>query len=234
LVKAIQERWGQPQKNPEVLYLQLDNASSTNKNRFFLFFCALLVAWKLFKKVKVSFLLVGHTHEDIDQLFSRLSAALRLQDCHTMEKLLEISSKAFSCNDLDLVAEFLPDVPDYKAWMTPYLPKMKGHTAPMCFKFELDSAKENVVVFSRQSMNQSKRDSDCWNPAGRTRSLSVLSEFRNSSQFLFSCSTTLRECHEKFSVNLLRPQRATPWCLCRTRRNYVQALSQPSFPDRSN
>lgn len=38
---------------PDVLYLQMDNAASENKNKYMLRFCALLVHWGLFKKVFV-------------------------------------------------------------------------------------------------------------------------------------------------------------------------------------
>lgn len=40
-------------------------------NRYLLGFLSYLVEMKIFKKIKVSFLMVGHTHEDIDQVFSR-------------------------------------------------------------------------------------------------------------------------------------------------------------------
>ena len=68
---------------PDVLYIQLDNATGENKNKFVLFFCALLVGAGVFEKVKLSFLPVGHTHEDIDQLFSRFAEALRRRGCYT-------------------------------------------------------------------------------------------------------------------------------------------------------
>ena len=72
---------------PEVLYLQMDNTCRENKNRFVLTFCSALVHLQIFKKVSVLllhnydflsqvqiiFLPVGHTHEDIDQVFSRVS-----------------------------------------------------------------------------------------------------------------------------------------------------------------
>jgi hypothetical protein len=53
---------------PPTLYLQLDNAND-NKSFALLALCDLLVTAGLFRKIKVSFLLVGHTHEDIDQYF---------------------------------------------------------------------------------------------------------------------------------------------------------------------
>ncbi len=52
-------------KRPPILYLQLDNCTRENKNRYLLAYCCLLVRCGLFKKVKMSFLPVGHTHEDV-------------------------------------------------------------------------------------------------------------------------------------------------------------------------
>ena len=39
------------EKLPPILYLQLDNCSRENKNRYFLGFCAVLVEKEVFKKV---------------------------------------------------------------------------------------------------------------------------------------------------------------------------------------
>ena len=46
LVKSKKEEF------PEVLYLQMDNTSKENKNRFVLTFCAALVHFQIFKKVR--------------------------------------------------------------------------------------------------------------------------------------------------------------------------------------
>ena len=70
---------------PPVLYLQMDNCGRENKNRFVFAFCALLVELGVFRKIKVSFLMVGHTHEDVDQMFSRFSNYLRRTDVFTMD-----------------------------------------------------------------------------------------------------------------------------------------------------
>lgn len=70
---------GEPFK-PRVLYLQLDNTTKQCKSQYVLGFLALLVAWGVFREVVVSFLPVGHTHEDIDQLFSRIALYLRKND----------------------------------------------------------------------------------------------------------------------------------------------------------
>ena len=53
------------------MFVQLDNTSSENKNRGTFGYFGALVATGTFKKVVLSFLPVGHTHEDIDAIFGR-------------------------------------------------------------------------------------------------------------------------------------------------------------------
>ncbi|XP_060561075.1 uncharacterized protein LOC132720867 [Ruditapes philippinarum] len=73
---------------PPTLYIQADNSAKDNKNAFFLTFLAWLVKTGIFKKVKLSFLMVGHTHEDIDQVFSRISCHMKHVDAPTLPALL--------------------------------------------------------------------------------------------------------------------------------------------------
>jgi hypothetical protein len=56
---------------PPILNVQMDNAAGDNKNRFVFYFWSLLVAKRIFREVYVNFMLVGHTHDDIDALFRR-------------------------------------------------------------------------------------------------------------------------------------------------------------------
>jgi hypothetical protein len=63
-----------------ILHLQLDNACSDNKNRYTFCFFSLLVVNGVFREVYVNFMLVGHTHEDIDALFGRWSMRLWKHD----------------------------------------------------------------------------------------------------------------------------------------------------------
>ena len=62
---------------PKVLKLQVDNTTKQNKGQFLYGYLDLLVEYGVFETVEVSFLPVGHTHEDIDQFFSRISVWLR-------------------------------------------------------------------------------------------------------------------------------------------------------------
>ena len=56
--------------------MQLDSASE-NRSLQFLAFLALLIEYKIFLKITVSYLIVGHTHEDVDQYFSVISRFLK-------------------------------------------------------------------------------------------------------------------------------------------------------------
>jgi hypothetical protein len=67
-----QERQKRGGKLPGVLTIQMDSAGD-NKNYTMACFCEWLVKTRVFRKVKMCFLPVGHTHEDIDACFGRLS-----------------------------------------------------------------------------------------------------------------------------------------------------------------
>lgn len=64
-------------KLPPILKLQLDNTTKQNKGQYLYGYLNLLVEFGVFEDVEVSFLPVGHTHEDIDQFFSRISVYLK-------------------------------------------------------------------------------------------------------------------------------------------------------------
>ena len=65
-------------------------------------FCLLLTAKRVFKEVIAGFLIVGHTHEDIDALFSYLSKLLKMKNTYVLANLM----KAFV--DFQKTAAFIP------------------------------------------------------------------------------------------------------------------------------
>ena len=69
---------------PPELYLQLDNTCKQNKSRFLMAYLGELVRAGVFREIYVSFLPVGHTHEDVDQVFSRFAMAIRVHDTVTV------------------------------------------------------------------------------------------------------------------------------------------------------
>jgi hypothetical protein len=65
-----------PKPLPIIFLLQMDNCVKDNKNRYLLTFMSLLMVKEMFEEVKLGFLVVGHTHEDIDGCFKYLSKKL--------------------------------------------------------------------------------------------------------------------------------------------------------------
>jgi hypothetical protein len=78
-----------------VLYLQLDNTSRENKNNLLFLYLHMLVLKGVFNKIKVGFLLVGHTHDQIDQMFSRFSVKLAKSKAFVYEDLCEIIRQSY-------------------------------------------------------------------------------------------------------------------------------------------
>jgi hypothetical protein len=59
------------------LLLQIDNSVKDNKNQHLLTYLSLLTSRDVFEDVKLGFLVIGHTHEDIDGCFGYLSKKLK-------------------------------------------------------------------------------------------------------------------------------------------------------------
>lgn len=83
-------------KLTDILYLQVDNCTRENKNRYMFSYQESLIAWGVSTEVFVSFLPIGHTHADIDQTFSCTSKRLRHNGSHTMRELIEELRKAYT------------------------------------------------------------------------------------------------------------------------------------------
>ena len=99
-VIEVIHRWLQEKEErgvlPSRLLVQLDNCSRENKNRYLLAYFETLVAYGVFMEVRASFLPKGHTHEDIDQVFSRTAEALRPVDAITLNDLHTILRGAYT------------------------------------------------------------------------------------------------------------------------------------------
>ncbi len=78
-----------PKLLPKKFLLQMDNCVKDNKNKYLLAFLSLLMAKEVFQEVKLKFLVVGHTHEDIDGCFGYLSENLREQNIYILVDLMK-------------------------------------------------------------------------------------------------------------------------------------------------
>jgi hypothetical protein len=102
--------------------LQLDNTARQNKSKYIFSYLAWLVQTGQALEVIVSFLPVGHTHEDIDQLFSRLSVYLRKHDAHDRPALVRAFQDAYTTKDgVPLCASYLDRLTNFSGWVEEYI-----------------------------------------------------------------------------------------------------------------
>lgn len=130
-------------QHPVELYIQADNCWKENKNRWVLGFCSWLVMRGMFRKVHLSFLLQGHTHEDVDQLFVGISSKYLRTVLWTLTQLLELVQSAYPTVETRPTALLLPFVHDWKSYFNPVLTPMQGHSGPHVFTF---TTTENLEV----------------------------------------------------------------------------------------
>ena len=82
----------------------------------------------------LSFLPVGHTHEDVDAAFSKVADQLRKRDVETVEDLLNMLPKS----------EMLGTMFDVRNWLEPEISTLMGVSSPLHYKFE--SVNDEVSV----------------------------------------------------------------------------------------
>jgi len=78
-----------PKPLPKNFLLQINNCVD-NKNRYLLAFLLLLMVREVFEEVKLGFLMVGHTHEDIDGCFGYLPKKLREYNNYILADLMKV------------------------------------------------------------------------------------------------------------------------------------------------
>ena len=141
-----------PYINP-VLYLQIDNCGE-NKNKTLFAFLTDLVRKQVFCKVKACFLMVGHTHNDIDQVFATIAGHLAQIHviCPDRESLFQAIKDAFlKVEDKPLIIPLAAtDVYDYTAFYKKVIDKhISYHQMPHQFRiktFKTSNAECREVV----------------------------------------------------------------------------------------
>ena len=122
---------------PKHMHLQMDNCARENKNRFVLAFMSMLVQLNIFEtvqrlfssiviplKVELSFLPVGHTHNDIDQMFSKMSQHLAKNTVKHLDELCRAWNAAYSTKEGIRPHVFcVEEVADVKCWLEPLIAK---------------------------------------------------------------------------------------------------------------
>lgn len=126
-----------PRPLPDTVYFQIDGGSE-NTAKAAIAICELLVARRVVKKLVLSRLPPGHTHEDIDQLFSIIWRHIQRRFVHTPQQYKENIKIALGqqCEVHDIFV-----VPDYESFVRPFIdPKFsryaKGEWTQLQFTFE--------------------------------------------------------------------------------------------------
>jgi hypothetical protein len=118
-------------KFPENLVIQSDNPTNQAKNSAAVIFLAYLVCVQKFTTATLNFLTVGHTHEDIDQVFAFICALLlQAASFQCPDDVVDIfrqglADRAASKGE-ELVCEKLDFVRDFAAWQEPLGVKLEG------------------------------------------------------------------------------------------------------------
>jgi hypothetical protein len=145
---------------PPTLRIQADNTTRENKNIYMFALCAALVGMGYFQEVQLCFLIVGHTHEDIDQRFSIISHTLKRSNIDSLKQLLQLVEKGTSYTESFVSARHLENVRDWKAFITPHLltggDTLTGITFPHQMRFYTENGAPRV-----QFKHYSK---DVWGP----------------------------------------------------------------------
>ena len=127
---------------PPILNVQMDNATRDNKNRYVYAFWSLLVAKRIYREVYVNFMIVGHTHDDIDALFGRWSMLLKKENFPTIPALM----KSFmDVESIPTIPHLIEEVPDFKSFIDGAIldkdEALVGHTKPQQIKLYMDAAR---------------------------------------------------------------------------------------------
>ena len=107
-----------------ILFYQIDGGSE-NTNKYFIAICELLLSLRIIKtKIVLTRLPVGHTHEDIDQLFAVVVALiLRKQHFETAEEMLDYVAvnlkERCRLKGEEFSAEVVTAIRDFAAWLAP-------------------------------------------------------------------------------------------------------------------
>ena len=117
---------------PPTLMVQMDNCSRENKNKYYFAMMALLVKLGHFREIYVSYLITGHTHEDIDAIFGNIAKALINTDALTLPALMNVINEA--CHEKKISAAVLKYVYDISKWLLPSLNELKHVTQPHMFR----------------------------------------------------------------------------------------------------
>lgn len=165
-------------------------------------------------QVHLSFLYVGHTHEDVDAAFSRIAETLRVTDAGTIVDLLHLLSNS----------EALSNMYDVKAWLEPHIAQCSQHTQPLHYKFEKVEAGVRTLYKGNRDEGWKLLDGNFLlaNPKGKPKKLTpdfnkidVVKNMKQVKliQHMFKLSDTAYAWWEKFYKDMGKDNTPHHWIL---------------------
>lgn len=117
-------------------------------------YLSLLTAHDVFEEIILGFLMVGHTHEDVDAMFGHFSELLMRHPTYTLPELMALLMKARKPNP---IPHFVQEVPDFKTYLEPYIltgpNALVGHLKPRLFRFYVRSDGMPCFQYKLKSMD---------------------------------------------------------------------------------
>jgi hypothetical protein len=154
VMKVLRFIQGTGERLPPILRLQADNCWRENKNRFVFAFLSLLVKFEIFKEVEMGFMIVGHTHTDVDAMFSVISRRLKERNAYTIDHLHALVRSSHKDPPLP-ECSVIDEVADFRAAVLPYLvsgqDRIVGHIHPHLFRFYM--VNDNPVMQYKEFCN---------------------------------------------------------------------------------
>ena len=125
---------------PPLLLIQMENCVKDNKSKYNMLFWYALTTKGIFCKVRVSFFIVGHTHEDVDAMFNMFGQRLKIENCHTLTDLV---ASFMATGDPTIVPSLIHKVAEFKKWVKGYYhefgqDRLIGHFKAHQFHFYVD------------------------------------------------------------------------------------------------
>lgn len=149
---------------PATLYVQLDNTTRENKNKYFLGMMAYLVKKGYLEEVYISFLFVGHTHEDVDQSFSKISQRLKTTDALTSDELLTVIRQSHTPEP---TVREIGTVWDIKAWLESSINQVHNVTFPQIYRIFKDETGHSTIKYKTSSAEE------IWHPQPNEAALEI-------------------------------------------------------------
>ena len=143
---------------PGTLNVQMDNCTRENKNQWVLAYLSWLVQRGVFHTIELSFLPVGHTHEDIDQLFSRLAVYLRSHDAIDRTMLYAGIVKAFHQFGQTPICSHLESVACIRSVLEPHMLVIGNHAGRAVQHFLFKPHRNGAGMFTKSHSYQAEWD----------------------------------------------------------------------------